>query len=258
MMSTSWLKCACNFSRYNCAESVDLVQKRWKSLRDKFRRLYTARQLGRKSGAGADDIEPTDFVWAHYEQLLFLRDTMVTRPTSGNYRQQLREPGPNVVPGASSTPAYQHNSAPEPSETIIELEEWRLDCASQASLVHEVVTDEPLPSRHESLPSRHESPASSQSVPSLQAPVGLLEQEASVLQSSAPRQNKRKRRRECADDALVEHVGKLADALQTCDGHDEYDQFCLSMAKMMKRVNKNQQIDLRVKLLQVFNEFTSE
>ncbi|KAK8757618.1 hypothetical protein V5799_004750 [Amblyomma americanum] len=183
---------------------------------------------------------------------------MVTRPTSGNYRQQLREPGPNVVPGASSTPAYQHNSAPEPSETIIELEEWRLDCASQASLVHEVVTDEPLPSRHESLPSRHESPASSQSVPSLQAPVGLLEQEASVLQSSAPRQNKRKRRRECADDALVEHVGKLADALQTCDGHDEYDQFCLSMAKMMKRVNKNQQIDLRVKLLQVFNEFTFE
>ncbi|XP_077507313.1 uncharacterized protein LOC144116456 [Amblyomma americanum] len=144
------------FSRYNCAESVDLVQKRWKSLRDKFRRLYTARQLGRKSGAGADDIEPTDFVWARYEQLLFLRDTMVTRPTSGNYRQQLRKPGPNVVPGASSTPAYQHNSAPEPSETIIKLEEWRLDCATQASLVHEVVTDEPLPSRHESLPSRHE------------------------------------------------------------------------------------------------------
>ncbi|XP_077511414.1 uncharacterized protein LOC144121868 [Amblyomma americanum] len=175
-----------NFSRYNCAESVDLVQKRWKTLRDKFRRLYTARQLGRKSGAGADDFEPTDFVWAHYEQLLFLKDTMVTRPTSGNYRQQPREPVPNGVPGASSTPAYEHNSAPEPLQTVIELEEWSLDCASQASLVHEVVSDEPLPSRHESLPSRHESSASSQSVPSLQAPVGSMEQEASVLQSSAP------------------------------------------------------------------------
>ncbi|XP_077518790.1 uncharacterized protein LOC144128885 [Amblyomma americanum] len=64
----------------NPEESVDLVQKRWKSLCDKFCLLYTARQLGRKSGAGADDIEPTDFVWAHYEQPLFLRDTMVTRP----------------------------------------------------------------------------------------------------------------------------------------------------------------------------------
>ncbi|KAK8787017.1 hypothetical protein V5799_023207 [Amblyomma americanum] len=198
-----------------------------------------------------------DFVWAHYEQLLFLRDTMVTRPTSGNYRQQPREPVPNGVPGASSTPAYEHNSAPEPSQTVIELEEWSLDCASQASLVHEVVSDEPLPSRHESLPSRHESSASSQSVPSLPAPVGSMEQEASVLQSSAPAQNKRKRRREC-DDSLSEHVGKLTDALQTCEGHDEHDLFCLSMAKMMKRVNKNQQIDLRVKLLQVFNEFTFE
>ncbi|KAK8778526.1 hypothetical protein V5799_020133 [Amblyomma americanum] len=177
--------------------------------------------------------------------------------TSGNYRQQPREPVPNGVPGASSTPAYEHNSAPEPSQTVIELEEWSLDCASQASLVHEVVSDEPLPSRHESLPSRHESSASSQSVPSLQAPVGSMEQEASVLQSSAPAQNKRKRRREC-DDSLAEHVGKLTDALQTCEGHDEHDLFCLSMAKMMKRVNKNQQIDLRVKLLQVFNEFTFE
>ncbi|KAK8755075.1 uncharacterized protein LOC144104494 [Amblyomma americanum] len=134
---------------------------------------------------------------------------MVTRPTSGNYRQHSREPGPNGVPGASSTPAYQHNSAPGPSETIIELEEWRLDGALQASLVHKVLADEPLPSRHESLPSRHESPASSQPVPSLQAPVSLLEQEASVLQSSAPTENKRKRRKECADDTLAEHVGKL-------------------------------------------------
>ncbi|XP_077504454.1 uncharacterized protein LOC144114524 [Amblyomma americanum] len=129
--------------------------------------------------------------------------------TSENYRQQSREPSPNGVPGASSKPAYQHNSAPEPSETIIELEEWGLNCASQASLVHEVLTHEPLPSRHESLPSRHESHASSQSVRSLQAPVGLLEQEASVLHSSARTQSKRKRRRECADDALAEHVGKL-------------------------------------------------
>ncbi|XP_077512680.1 uncharacterized protein LOC144123810 [Amblyomma americanum] len=120
------------------SESVDLVQKRWKSLRDKFRRLYTARQLGRKSGAGADDIEATDFVWAHYEQLLFLRNTMFTRPTSGNYRQQSREPGPNGVPGASSTLAYQHNSAPEPSETIIELEEWCLDCIAGVTRVRGV------------------------------------------------------------------------------------------------------------------------
>ncbi|KAH6946311.1 hypothetical protein HPB50_012759 [Hyalomma asiaticum] len=64
-------------------DGVTAVQKRWKSLRDKFRRLYTE-MSSRKSGAAADE-DDFECTWPYFELLLFLRDTMETRPTSGNF-----------------------------------------------------------------------------------------------------------------------------------------------------------------------------
>ncbi|KAH7964998.1 hypothetical protein HPB49_002763 [Dermacentor silvarum] len=58
---------------------ITALQKRWKSLRDKFRRLLKGLQEEKKSGAGADDVQD-DVVWPFFEQMMFLRDTMEYRP----------------------------------------------------------------------------------------------------------------------------------------------------------------------------------
>ncbi|KAL1426816.1 hypothetical protein MTO96_017958 [Rhipicephalus appendiculatus] len=58
-------------------DGVALVQKRWKSLRDKFRRCFND-ATSQRSGAGAD--EDTDCTWPFFDLLFFLRDTMETMP----------------------------------------------------------------------------------------------------------------------------------------------------------------------------------
>ncbi|KAL3226120.1 hypothetical protein MRX96_004556 [Rhipicephalus microplus] len=40
----------------NIDDAAELVQKCWKSLRDKFQRLFVANKTGKKSGAGLDDV----------------------------------------------------------------------------------------------------------------------------------------------------------------------------------------------------------
>ncbi|KAH6943013.1 hypothetical protein HPB50_013968 [Hyalomma asiaticum] len=49
-------------------------------------RVYKARHPALKSGAGAEDSENEDSAkaWVFYDQLLFLKDSIVGRPTSGN------------------------------------------------------------------------------------------------------------------------------------------------------------------------------
>ncbi|KAL3189178.1 hypothetical protein MRX96_003310 [Rhipicephalus microplus] len=65
-------------------DAAELVQKRWKSLRDEFRRLFVANKKA-KSGAGLDDVECITITWPYFQLLYFLKDTMQTRATSGNY-----------------------------------------------------------------------------------------------------------------------------------------------------------------------------
>ncbi|KAH7967092.1 hypothetical protein HPB49_022582 [Dermacentor silvarum] len=61
----------------------ELVKKRWKSLRDTFRRYFSGHMQSQTSGA--DDVQSVDTDWPLVELFLFLNDRMVTRPTSGNY-----------------------------------------------------------------------------------------------------------------------------------------------------------------------------
>ncbi|XP_075738421.1 uncharacterized protein LOC142784507 [Rhipicephalus microplus] len=62
----------------NIDDAAELVQKRWKSLRDKFRRLFVANKKA-KSGAGLDDGECITITWPYFQLLCFLKDTMQTR-----------------------------------------------------------------------------------------------------------------------------------------------------------------------------------
>ncbi|KAH7977793.1 hypothetical protein HPB49_003589 [Dermacentor silvarum] len=86
---TLWREVAASIlPNVNGEVALELIQKCWKSLRDKFRRTFNGRMLSQKSGAGADDVESVDTAWPYFELLLFLRDTMVTRP-SGRPTQPL-------------------------------------------------------------------------------------------------------------------------------------------------------------------------
>ncbi|KAL3245493.1 hypothetical protein MRX96_017952 [Rhipicephalus microplus] len=62
----------------NIDDAAELVQKRWKSLRDKFRRLFAANKKA-NSGAGLDDGECITITWPYFQLLYFLKDTMKTR-----------------------------------------------------------------------------------------------------------------------------------------------------------------------------------
>ncbi|KAL1429634.1 hypothetical protein MTO96_015977 [Rhipicephalus appendiculatus] len=66
--------------------NVGEVKARWKNLRDSFRRVFKARHPALKSGAGAEDSEDecSAKAWVFYDRLLFLKDSIVGRPTSGN------------------------------------------------------------------------------------------------------------------------------------------------------------------------------
>nr|XP_050046422.1 transcription factor Adf-1-like [Dermacentor andersoni] len=63
--------------------TVSDVKARWKNLRDTFRRVLKGRNEV-KSGAAADDSLDEDKQWMFFVRLLFLKDGMIGRPTSGN------------------------------------------------------------------------------------------------------------------------------------------------------------------------------
>ncbi|KAH7965162.1 hypothetical protein HPB49_004551 [Dermacentor silvarum] len=64
------------------------VKARWKNLRDTFRRVLKDRARASKSGAPADDALDESTKWVFFSRLMFLKDTMEGRPTSGNLEPQ--------------------------------------------------------------------------------------------------------------------------------------------------------------------------
>ncbi|XP_037514979.1 transcription factor Adf-1 [Rhipicephalus sanguineus] len=91
--------------------NVGEVKARWKNLRDSFRRVFKARHPVLQSGAGAEDSEVEDSVksWIFYDRLLFLQDSIVGRPTSGNLEQ---------LPDVESEDTEQGQSNEETAESL--------------------------------------------------------------------------------------------------------------------------------------------
>ncbi|XP_075539863.1 uncharacterized protein LOC142574723 [Dermacentor variabilis] len=138
----------------NIQVGLDLVQKRWKSLRDKFRRIFNGRIKTQKSGAGADDVESVDTAWPYFELLLLLKDTMVTRPTSGNYvvPASPREASQQLDSSEPLGANQQHSSAEKLLMGIAQFEDQDLDEQSDFSDLSALVSASQVSSASTSSP----------------------------------------------------------------------------------------------------------
>lgn len=58
-----------------------VVKGKWRNLRDNFRRELSKLQTSRSGDAGGNSKKPK---WAYFENMLFLRETLTARPSSGN------------------------------------------------------------------------------------------------------------------------------------------------------------------------------
>ncbi|KAL3184683.1 hypothetical protein MRX96_006013 [Rhipicephalus microplus] len=116
----------------NIDDAAELVQKRWKSLRDKFRRLFVANKKA-KSGAGLDDVKCITITWPYLQLLYFLKDTMQTRATSGNYGCPASLQSTSSLfccPGAPVRPASQVKAGrqpPRPDSPTARIEKRQLE-----------------------------------------------------------------------------------------------------------------------------------
>ncbi|XP_075742925.1 uncharacterized protein LOC142796365 [Rhipicephalus microplus] len=198
--------------------------------------------------------------WPFYEQLVFLRDTMTFRETSGNFESQRRQRKEDVRQVARQ----------ETPETL-----FRDMCPSQFDTIELDQTDDPAdlypapavsvecsPSLLEQGMSSLEATQSSESAPSplgTASPLGLaatsLESQGSSLASMSVMQPPKKRQKKDDNDSLlVEHLGKLTNSLEDQDDHHY---FALSLVKSMRKVKKEDHLRMRMKILEVIQQFNS-
>ncbi|XP_049517124.1 uncharacterized protein LOC125942912 [Dermacentor silvarum] len=245
-------------TRFICADDViTALQKRWKSLRDKFRRLLKGLQEEKKSGAGADDVQD-DVVWPFFEQMMFLRDTMEYRPTSGNLpsvppsseeesaadiltkmcqfsdRASLEVPSPSGEASQATLSTVSHESLE--SQDILE------------SLESPVLQDVLVPEASEAHHSRQQSETLLPSAGShKQGTLGSVPSEA-----TSSRGGKRKKK----DDGqlILEQLGNVTCAMKTCKPQDDLEMFCFSLLKDMREVPEDRRLTMKIKLMQVVEE----
>ncbi|XP_037275814.2 uncharacterized protein LOC119168516 [Rhipicephalus microplus] len=197
--------------------------------------------------------------WPFYEQLLFLRDTMTFRETSGNFESQRKQ-----------RKDVQQVARQETPETL-----FRDMCPSQFDTIELNQTDDPVdlypapavsvecsPSLLEPGMSSLEATQSSESAPSplgTASALGLaatsLESQGSSLASMSVMQPPKKRRKKDDNDSLlVEHLGKLTNSLEDQDDHHY---FALSLVKSMRKVKEEDHLRMRMKILEVIQQFNS-
>nr|XP_054925831.1 uncharacterized protein LOC129384402 [Dermacentor andersoni] len=201
-------------TRFICADDIiTALQKRWKSLRDKFRRVLKTLQEEKKSGAGADDVQD-DVAWPFFDQMMFLRDTMEYRPTSGNVPpvppSNEEENAAGILTKMCQFSNLETLQAPTLSGEESQAEAATLSTASESAESQEILEqlDSPLlqevlyiPEASEAHHSRPQSQASLASAGSLQqAELGTLGSVTSEATTS--RRGKRKRKDEAAKNLL--------------------------------------------------------
>lgn len=64
--------------------AVPKLKRRWKNLKDAFRRIFKIKNPVLKSGAAAEEAEfpdsdEKDTKWKYYDRLMFLKDTVTSR-----------------------------------------------------------------------------------------------------------------------------------------------------------------------------------
>ncbi|KAF5271244.1 hypothetical protein FQR65_LT17671 [Abscondita terminalis] len=90
---------------FNCLEgqfSIDIIQKKWRYLRDTYLKTKTDLETYIPSGSGRTK---TKKIWKYYDALKFLSDTMDPRPTKTNLISSV-----TVSPGPSSSESYNSNT----------------------------------------------------------------------------------------------------------------------------------------------------
>ncbi|KAH7984592.1 hypothetical protein HPB52_022866 [Rhipicephalus sanguineus] len=192
--------------------ATELVQKRWKSLRDKFRRLLIA------------------------------KDTTETRATSGNYVSAARLESAATLPsslGAPLKPASQVQAASQPPKLdspapsvgpsvqellgdMIQFDDQCLDTVSGASVHSDDASGLPVVCTYTQAATTSPQPAV-----------------ADASATSTPAQRKgRKRKNDEEVGSSTQNVQDLCDTLKKTEPRNEHEHFGLCLAKYMRKVPK--------------------
>ncbi|KAK8764149.1 hypothetical protein V5799_033244 [Amblyomma americanum] len=207
----------------NVPNAENLMQKRWKSLRDKFRRILVANKECQKSGAGAEDAEESvngDVSWAYYDQMMFLRDSVEGRPTSGNMTAQVLLQ--NIVTGYCD---MEPLSIP-PSENS------QGQAGGAFTAEQRIATDMAVaPDNHSLL----------DEPPSLTPPPSPPE--------ARPLQKKRKH------ESFREELEQASAQIRNNTPQDVDEHFAMSLVHHMRRVKPERRIEMQLRVPQVMQEF---
>ncbi|XP_077561444.1 uncharacterized protein LOC144177737 [Haemaphysalis longicornis] len=210
-----------------------------------------------RAAAYAMWLRRTPAPWRYYKQLLFLRDTMKTRETSGNFEPQKKQKKQDARQvGSQETPESLFREMCHSQFDSIEFDETD----DHADLYPApAVSVECTPSLLEPALSSLESTQSSELVPSAlgtASPLGLaatsLESQGSSLASMQP--PKKRKKKDDDDSLLIEHLGKLTNSLEEQDDHHH---FALSLVRSMREVKEEHHLDMRMKIMEVIKQFKS-
>ncbi|KAL3186464.1 hypothetical protein MRX96_027507 [Rhipicephalus microplus] len=237
----------------NIDDAAELVQKRWKSLRDKFWRLF----VSKKSGAGLDDVEC--ITWPYFQLLYFLKDTMETRATSGNYISPASLQSTSSLfcsPGAPVRPASQVQAARQPPRPDS-------PTTSIGMNVQELLQDM-VQFEDQCL---ELSEASAHSDDDASGPSGFVcpytqertAPEPAVADGSAgstlTQRRSRKRKNEEELDSITQNVQDLCETLKKTESRNEHEYFGLCLAKYLEKIPEKRQLELKVKIMQLVMEY---
>ena len=97
---------------------VDVIKRKWKSLRDNFRSELKKVPIG-KSGDSGLPVDQYLSKWPYFRMLFFLRDTMIGRRMSGNLTAAMAIADSEQSTSSCASPALSHQSTQEVSEILL-------------------------------------------------------------------------------------------------------------------------------------------
>ncbi|KAH7978086.1 hypothetical protein HPB49_004437 [Dermacentor silvarum] len=208
----------------NVSGAEVIVQKRWKSLRDNFRKVTKVHKDSQKSGAGADDAEDSlpDNVWLYSDQLRFLKDTVEGRATSGN-----------LDDGKSAQELFHTMTRPR-------------SITPPGSPVQENADIEDLFALEDDVDVSQPSTSSRQSTTLETAGQDPLSRKPQV-QSETNGQRSRKRK----GDPLQQEIDDVSQRLAKHKPPDEDEYFALSLVPTMREFPKHKRLRMRIEVLEL-------